>query len=851
MSRLAHFLKCLLLSATIAVTMLFHGPAFATDYGLVIQNDADGLPGVSVIPWPPTETVLSSRGLLVWSDGKNEQWIALPAEQVPGKTAGLNGFQRVAASASRGPDAASPVIVSSATLQLDQLMGQLVIRGAGFITPVAGEADLDGKITIRRRAESKGPEPFPADEFILAQNGKPIATLKCGEGIEELAWSKLTDLPPELRERLPEGEYSLRAVSGGESAAFQVESEEIRDWIWEPLERLREYSPEVDSLFVQIAVEHLLDQRDEVGHPTPYVSDALDLIAELSTEQRTAHLQAVMANLQDRLAGTYQKIPEPDPSPTGLTAIDQARNALQDGHWSDAQEMLVALDPGDDSRIAGLRALYRAVILAEYGQATGDAAESLFQESLLLLDESAPADRLRAHNNYANFLLNRAQDRVYNHAFQVATGTADPLLTALVDWRTARDEYQAAIALAEANDTTAVIDIRVNQARLYVLLADLLRTLNSTVGQESAFTQAEDSAASEAIKLAMSVLDQGARLTPRVRGIVNELLAHLDYRGGQFKECRRHTDLAMTEYLAAGTLTGVESAHRLLGLIDLRDTDANVTRQEASQTALRHFQLSNFLAEFLRSRIPNDQIGLSMAGYLARRTYVNEQIIGLLIAEGRHAEALEVAEAGKSQALQQVLRQQIETADPTDNYRSVPEMLADWPANTTALEYMLGSERGWVFVICGGKVTAYELMNRDGTPLASREIVARVQQLLSNMNAAARKMFQRRRFDHDWQTELHALYQILIPNDARHDIANTETLIIVPHHVLHYFPFAALVTETDTAERGPLEMPQATFLIDVLGSGSNLQSSTDDAAGKGQSVPAPGSALAYAPSLAT
>ena len=558
-----------------------------------------------------------------------------------------------------------------------------------------------------------------------------------------------------------------------------------------------------------------------------------------------------MSSLQDRLAGTYQKSPEPDPSPTGLHVIDQARTALQNGRWSDAQKMLVALDPGDDSRSAGLRALYRAVILAEYGPATGDVTESLFQESLLLLDNAAPADRLRAHNNYANFLLNRAQDRVYNHAFQVATGTADPLLTALVDWRTARDEYQVAIALAEANETTAAIDIRVNQARLYVLLADLLRTLNSTVGQESAFTQAEDSAASEAVKLAKSVLEQDSHLTPRVRGIVNELLAHLNYRSGQFEECRRHTDLAMTEYLAAGSLTGVESAHRLLGLIDLRDTNANVTQEEASQTALRHFQTSNFLAEFLRSRVPNDQIGLSMAGYLARRTYVNEQIIELLISAGRHAEALEVAEAGKSQALQQVLRQQIETADPTDNYRSVPEMLADWPADTTALEYLLGSERGWVFVIRDGTVTAHELMNSDGTPLASREVVARVQQLLSNMNAAARKMFQRRRFDHAWQPELHALYQILIPSEARNVITDTETLIIVPHHVLHYFPFAALVTETDTIERGPLEMPQAKFLIDVLGSESPLKSSTDEAAEIDQSVPTPGSALAYAPSLAT
>jgi CHAT domain-containing protein len=39
-------------------------------------------------------------------------------------------------------------------------------------------------------------------------------------------------------------------------------------------------------------------------------------------------------------------------------------------------------------------------------------------------------------------------------------------------------------------------------------------------------------------------------------------------------------------------------------------------------------------------------------------------------------------------------------------------------------------------------------------------------------------------------------------------------VLIVPHHILHYFPFAALVTERDTTPRGFLEMVRPRFLLD-------------------------------------
>ena len=64
--------------------------------------------------------------------------------------------------------------------------------------------------------------------------------------------------------------------------------------------------------------------------------------------------------------------------------------------------------------------------------------------------------------------------------------------------------------------------------------------------------------------------------------------------------------------------------------------------------ALRHLEISQLLAELLREQIPMDQIGLGRAGFFARRAYVNEGIIELLLADGKSAEALQYAELAKA-----------------------------------------------------------------------------------------------------------------------------------------------------------------------------------------------------------
>jgi CHAT domain-containing protein len=69
-------------------------------------------------------------------------------------------------------------------------------------------------------------------------------------------------------------------------------------------------------------------------------------------------------------------------------------------------------------------------------------------------------------------------------------------------------------------------------------------------------------------------------------------------------------------------------------------------------------------------------------------------------------------------------------------------------------------------------------------------------------------------FDKTWQDKLHQFYQELFPQELQESIDQCEHLVVIPHHVLHYFPFAALVIEPDQTQRGKLELSQPTFLIE-------------------------------------
>jgi CHAT domain-containing protein len=369
----------------------------------------------------------------------------------------------------------------------------------------------------------------------------------------------------------------------------------------------------------------------------------------------------------------------------------------------------------------------------------------------------------------------------------------------------------------------AVASVKLNVARQYMLLVDLLSVLNSGLPPEQRFLKGEQAGIEQALATAGELVslssDSGADL---VSAVAHEIIAHLAYRQGDYERCRREASAARGVYLDHGFLVGVEGIERLLGLTYLRESETPTDNSSALRgLALHHFLMSHELSEALRQRFPEDAVGLTRAGFLARRAYVNEKIVELHLHNAQPELALSAVEAVKSRALSDILLLQQRAAVPTPHVAEhlEPDQI-DWPQGAVALEYFIGSQRAWVFLIQGKNVQAFPLADADGKPIESRRLVSDVQQLLFDMEGSAQKMLRRiqsgRALDDAWQDKLHAFYHVLLPSPARAQIESAKLLVIVPHHILHYFPFAALVTEPDQKPRKSAEMPMPRFLIDQV-----------------------------------
>jgi len=812
---------------------------------LLIHADKDCGIRVSVIPFPPSRELAGEPGLLIWSADGQDRWQVLPTEDFqiaarPSSTSGaLDRFS------SRGGATVAPPAALPPTTQLVQLIGQLVLRGEGFVTPPDKGVLLDGRVTIRRRANEKGSEPYPEDELEITRDDRAVLRLQAENGEHTLAWRSIGGLPENLKNGLPPGEYTLRAKSGGASAAFRVVEPARRDRIMRrPRELERLLGGTDDPLYVQVTADALLADRDEHGNPQPLLADALDLLDKAASQAPlTVYLQHLHADIRSRLEGKRVGAVS-DRDGTAIPAIDDARAAIAAGRWDGALDHLQAAESSQDARAQAFARLYRAVILAESGQATGNAAQVLFLEAIDALRDGSPADRLRAHNNFATFLLNRAQDRIYNHAFQMASGVKSPLVASLLDWHTAQGHFQAALTAAEMGTPEEAGIVRVNLARLYSTLADLLRVMEISAADGSEDEPLLKVAETWAGRMAREATEVSADGDPMMRAVGQEILAHLAFRQHAHEACLEHTNQARELYLDAGSLAGCESIYRLRGLLRLAASPSGED-DAGGKHALNDLLVSHLLAEVLRERIPSDQVGLGRAGFLARRAYVNEKIVELLIGAGRDAEALRFAELAKARALQDILAAGRSAGAAREDEASAGSgVLADWPSGIAAIEYFVGSERAWLFVVtprgpvsprraaslgetrprdASANVKAFPIRDERGQPVVPRELIARVQRLITGLDklgpvegrriAHAAGRDGKASFEQFWQHDLHWFYNMLVPADCRPSLQTAEMLVVVPHHLLHYFPFAALVTEPDTADE-PTHMPLPKFFVE-------------------------------------
>lgn len=629
---------------------------------------------------------------------------------------------------------------------------------------------------------------------------------------------------------------------------FRVEDDALREEVQRPLDELAKLRGQgADGLSALVAVAHLLTQVDEEGKPLAYLTDAFDVVDHLPEEELTSFLRQTRSDLERRLAGAAVADPSSLVDPTGDSKIDQARGQFRAGRWREAMATLAAIDQGEATpRSQALAKLYNAVIRAESGLALEAQADRLFREALVAVEalgrdgnesESTTADQFRAHNNYGNFLLGRSQDRLQNHAYQIVTGGRLPILSTLSDWHAALHEYDSARTLAKGMQQPAqAAVVETNLARLYALLADLIQTLEDPASEERRFPAAVLAATEQARTLAAGVVADSrddVRVEPVIRATAREILAQLAFRNhttdlgrpearSSFADCERLTQQALQEYEEAGSLVGIESTHRLLALNQLRSgpQDSGAGETAHRKQALQGLLIAHRLSQFVLDQVPGDGVGLGVAGFIARRAYLNEQIVELLIADGQPAEALHYAELAKARALEGLLaasrtRAQADEEGP----RPLPAILADWPREVAAVEYLIGSRRAWAFVVTtSGQVLVFELKDREGHPIASQALVARVRTYLRGVENYATRMRSRllagQGFDHQWQETLHEFAIDLLPTDLLAELRKAKTVVVVPHHILHYFPFAALVTERDAGRKDSSEMVQPRFLLD-------------------------------------
>ena len=770
---------------------------------------------------PLPHAIASKPGLAVFAQGQYDRWVSLPAEDQQFELQAPAPPTTLLASATRGNSTSNQLAIAMSTSQLDQLVGSEVLRDlaeGAIVTPANNAALLNGRLTLRRMPLSGG-VPYPADECVFYRGRQEILRVPFPVGKSKLLWRDLAQLLPEqLQSGLPPGKYLLKMAQSAETSRFEIQKPEVRKALLSDADKLLSLlKDDRHPLYLQLAVEAMLKARDEENRPRPYLTDAYDL---LNLGAPTSYLDALRLQIADQLHGKHPKDDSSQDS-TGIPGVDQARRSILLGQWNEALLALDAPDVGATPRGRALARLYEAVVLSESGPAVGEEAEMVFLDALKALAGEMPADRYRAENNFANFLLRRAQDRLYSHSFQSASGTSHPLFSALQDWRQALVHYTAALELGQSMGPQEAVAVSVNIARLYALLADLVTVLNSSLSDQPRFVAGEKSAIQTARKMADEVLEGEAK-SHDTRAVAAEMLAHLAHRAGDHRRCREYAHQALEAYHEAGSLTGAEGIHRLIAISLLsasRASQPDAQQKAERHSALRHLLISHHLAETLREQFPADIIGLSRAGFFARRSYVYEKLIELYVELGEDLEALKYLEVSKARALQDVLMLAGKSADEERTPAPVlAAVLSALPERMLALEYFLGAETALVFVVKGKQVKSYPLTDIQGNPLESRRLIADVRQFLNSTEGTAGKLLQdasaRRPFDAAWQHKLHQLYGELIPAEVRDELSGGSELLIVPHHILHYFPFAALVTELDETKRRPLESAMPRFLIE-------------------------------------
>ncbi len=781
---------------------------------IIVEYDASNGPLVSEMQRTSVDFADSDLRLVTWTEGNSERWQFIQGSWRLPVNSRESDLQRENAEVSRsysGHVAADLNTVQSSTTVLPQLRSGTVTRGVGdLFVPYEGALICNPKITIRRESADDKNSLQQATATIF-RDGEALLRVPFSVGSTTVHWTEIADLPPSLSTGLSPGRYELElqpTATGMQRVSFEVVDSSTYRQLVTHANALQKLLPDSSPVPTQVAVEQFLSRQPAM------LADALDWLEGYPAEKYTTHLDHLQAYVWQRLkdVGQEPKVRRASGPATGDSEIDSVRELIAAHDWKRALDDLKLIEEDsepDDSRRHLLVHLYRGVISSESG-ASGDAnARKSFDRAVELLDRQGvlPEDRFRVRFNYANHLIGRVTDRFHNQSFQMAARVPHPISTSLQDWIQANQQLKASNDSALTKEDKETVSL--NSARLYLLLADIVSSLAEPPEQAASMVAGIRSQANSILK---ELTDLGRNVgDPRVRAVATEMLGQSEYRHGNLEAAKEAAQLARQQFTQLGDLVGIESAERLLGLISLSESNAN-----SEVDALQHLQVSEQLGNLLRDRYLMETSGQSIAGFMARRYYVNELIVDLLANRGEAKKALEHAELAKARAYTDMLAASGKSLKASQDF-SVETALNGWPNGVVVLEYFLTANNCWLFMIStGGDVNVRRLCTSAGKAIAPQDLIRMVgntREMLNNYKYQWQDEAFVRRFNDAWQHQLQNLCEILLPSELRVSLAKYERVIIVPHHILHYFPFAALVTQVDMdADANHMALPR--FLLD-------------------------------------
>ncbi len=132
----------------------------------------------------------------------------------------------------------------------------------------------------------------------------------------------MTVLGKLMPDGLPAGEYTLRFDGSPESTTFTVEDSEGAERVLKVANQLADLlKSRTHPLYLQVAVESLLYDRDLNDKQLSHLTDALDLLESVPEESLTAYLRSVHSNILRRLRGESPRDAESTLITTGIPVV--------------------------------------------------------------------------------------------------------------------------------------------------------------------------------------------------------------------------------------------------------------------------------------------------------------------------------------------------------------------------------------------------------------------------------------------------------------------------------------------------------------------------------------------------